>query len=192
MRALLLALCLAALCGSAQPPPSIAEIVQPPPPRSDFGPDFYRDPAPTVAVALPVPAPSRTWWRLRVLTTGYSPHDAVDGAYHATKGPRWRWITADLVTDVREEPYGVAVDPRALPYGVDIVIPGYHRGAAVDADDTGGRLRQSWARGVLHLDLRFRTEASALKWGQKTMTVKVDVTGLSGNQLKRLEHFRVP
>lgn len=187
---------IAALCGSAPAPAKIDHwVVVPPPPRMaddepvnihDLFVELERMPTPAPA------APTRTWWRLRALTTGYSPHDAKDGAYHATKGERWRYITADLVTDVREVPYGVAVDPRAIPYGTDVIVPGYHRGKVVDADDTGGCLRQSWAKGVLHLDLRYKTTASAQAWGSKTVTVLVDVTDLPSDHLKQLQRFRVP
>jgi 3D (Asp-Asp-Asp) domain-containing protein len=193
MRVLIAAIA-AALLGLAAPTPPIIDhaVVEPPPPSERAPADLHTlfaelDRAPkSVAVA-----PARVWWRLRALTTGYSPHDAGDGAYHATKGERWRWITADLTTDVRDTPYGVAVDPRAIPYGTGVIVPGYHRGKTVDADDTGGCLRQSWARGVLHLDLRYQTAASAAAWGSKTMTVLVDVTDLPSDHRSRLERFRV-
>ncbi|HAT11187.1 MAG TPA: hypothetical protein DCS97_11490 [Planctomycetes bacterium] len=112
---------------------------------------------------------------LTVRATAYSPHDAVDGSYHASKGERWRWITADGRTDVRTIPYGIAV-PRlagsrpAWPYGTRVLIPagqGYlDRSLPEDriftVDDSGGAIRGKTERsGVLHIDLRFRSEASA-------------------------------
>lgn len=112
---------------------------------------------------------------ITVRATAYSPHDAVDGAYHATKGERWRWITADGRTDVRQRPYGIAVprlagDRPAWPYGTRVLIPpgqGYLDQSRPDdriftVDDTGGAIRGKTERsGILHIDLRFRSESSA-------------------------------
>jgi len=116
---------------------------------------------------------------LTVRATGYSPHDAVDGAYHATKGERWRWITADGRTDVRQRPYGIAVpilagSRPAWPYGTRVMIPagqGYLDQSRPDeriftVDDTGSGIRKrTSSSGVLHLDLRFRSEAAARTFG---------------------------
>ncbi|MBN8527140.1 MAG: hypothetical protein J0M02_17535, partial [Planctomycetes bacterium] len=119
---------------------------------------------------------------ISVRATAYSPHDAVDGAYHATKGERWRWITADGRTDVRQRPYGIAV-PRlaggrpAWPYGTHVLIPagqGYLDRSQPDeriftVDDTGGAIRgRTESSGVLHIDLRFRSESSAREFGGAT------------------------
>lgn len=117
---------------------------------------------------------------LTVRATAYSPHDAVDGAYHASKGERWRWITADGRTDVRDTPYGIAV-PRlaggrpAWPYGTRVLIPagqGYldQSGGPADriftVDDCGGGIRgRTESTGILHIDLRFRRENSARAFG---------------------------
>ena len=112
---------------------------------------------------------------MTVRATAYSPHDSVDGDYHASKGARWRWITADGRTDVRERPYGIAAPmlegkKPVLPFGTRIVIPagqGYldqarpHQRTFI-VDDTGSGIRKrTRASGILHLDLRFRSEAAA-------------------------------
>lgn len=127
--------------------------------------------------AIAAPALNGRW--LTVRATAYSPHDAVDGHYHATKGERWRWITADGRTDVRTKPYGIAV-PRlaggrpAWPYGTRVLIPagqGYLDQSMANeriftVDDTGGAIRGKTERsGVLHIDLRFRSESSAKAFG---------------------------
>jgi len=125
-------------------------------------------------------APERPGRWITVRATAYSPNDAVDGAYHATKGDRWRWITADGRTDVREQPYGIAV-PRlaggrpAWPYGTRVIIPvgqGYldQSGGPADrtftVDDSGGAIRgRTETTGILHIDLRFRHESSARAFG---------------------------
>src|SRR5262249_35064554 len=56
----------------------------------------------------------------------------------------------------------VAVDPSVIPLGTRLTIPGY--GDAVAAD-TGGAVQGAT------LDLRFPTEAAALAWGRRVITV---------------------
>lgn len=96
-------------------------------------------------------------------------YQVVDEYYVDDKGTYWKPIMATTTaysptreqcddtpgetatgSDARRE-YGVAADPRALPYGTVLRIPGY--GDAI-VDDTGGDMRRNWARGVVHLDLR--------------------------------------
>lgn len=128
-------------------------------------------------IAAAAPALRGRW--LTVRATAYSPHDAIDGSYHASKGERWRWITADGRTDVRQKPYGIAV-PRlvggrpAWPYGTRVLIPagqGYLDQSQPNdrfftVDDTGGAIRgKTENSGVLHIDLRFRSESSAKAFG---------------------------
>jgi 3D (Asp-Asp-Asp) domain-containing protein len=148
--------------------------------------DFFDDRG--VRVCTPTPL-TREWWHLRALTTSYSPHDIIDDAYRKTKGERWLHITADGETDVREEPYGVAVDPLLIPYGTPIRVPGYHRGQVVEADDTGACVRRSRRQGVLHLDLRYRHTSSALRRPTQVMMVEVDVTDLTAAQRDGLKKF---
>ncbi len=82
------------------------------------------------------------WWRpLVVTTTAYAPTtDQCDDDPDST---------ATGSNAFRN--YGVAADPRALPYGTLLRIPGY--GDAI-VDDTGSAMRRSWTRGIIHLDLR--------------------------------------
>jgi 3D (Asp-Asp-Asp) domain-containing protein len=58
----------------------------------------------------------------------------------------------------------VAVDPSVIPLGTRLSIPGYGMGVAAD---TGGAI--SGAR----IDLWFSSEAEALAWGSRTVTVSV-------------------
>ncbi len=135
--------------------------------------DFLREQA-----ARPLPEPKGYWVTVRA--TAYSPHDALDGDYHHSKGDRWRWITADGRTDVRSVPYGIAVPllcgGRPIwPYATRVLIPagqGYLdlSGGPADrtfaVDDCGSAIRRrSIATGILHIDLRFRHESSALAFG---------------------------
>ena len=71
---------------------------------------------------------------------------------------------------------GVAADPRAIPYGTLLHIPGYDHpdleGKHVRVDDTGGAMRQSWRKhGKYHIDVRFKTHKEALEWGVKKLQI---------------------
>ncbi|OPZ66128.1 MAG: hypothetical protein BWY85_00064 [Firmicutes bacterium ADurb.Bin506] len=147
---------------------------------------------PLVAAVLPLAAVEehQGWlgdW-VEVVATAYSPVDPIDSAYHATKGERWRWITADGRTDVREDPYGVAVPlsgrrPR-WAFGTKLLIPvetGYLARTRPDdrvfeVDDVGnGKEYYPTKGGKLHIDLRFKSHASAIAWagpaGYRTIKV---------------------
>lgn len=121
------------------------------------------------------PLPGGKW--IKVIATGYSPHDELDSAYRETKGD-YRWKTATL-TDVRDQPYGVAVPFWRIGRGAAIYVPsgsGYvnNQGRIFEADDTGGLIRGNTREtGIIHIDLRFRTTASAKKYGKRTIMVFV-------------------
>lgn len=58
----------------------------------------------------------------------------------------------------------VSVDPRQIPLGSKVYVPGY--GMAV-AGDTGGAIKKN------KIDLHMPTKSKALKWGVKTVKIKV-------------------
>lgn len=78
-------------------------------------------------------------------------------------------------TDVH--PYGVAADFRRLKRGTRLHVPGYLTRSTVggvwEVDDTGGAMRDSHTRGVLHLDVRFISHWWAERWGTRKMWVYV-------------------
>ncbi len=148
----------------ASPPP----VATPPKQREGLGE------VPETPVAPPEPA--GRWMDVRA--TAYSPLDPQDSDYRRTKGPRWVHITADGETDVRIEPYGIAVPRRThtgpiLPYGTQVYIPtgyGYLDRSRPEArtftvDDTGAAItRRTRNTGIVYVDLRFRTPESAREW----------------------------
>ena len=131
-----------------------------------------------------------------VVATAYSPHDAIDSNYRETKGDRWRWITADGKTDVRNKPYGIAVPvlrtklgnlKPMLPFGTKVIIPtgqGYLDNSKpndriFEVDDTGnGKEYFKTKNGMMHIDLRYMHTEWALKWGIKVIKVFI-VTGVA-------------
>ena len=65
---------------------------------------------------------------------------------------------------------GVAADPKLLPYGTRLNIPGI---GILPVDDTGGAMRQSAKRGIYHIDVRFPNHQEALNWGVKNLPVEI-------------------
>jgi 3D (Asp-Asp-Asp) domain-containing protein len=58
----------------------------------------------------------------------------------------------------------VAVDPRLIPLGTKLHVPGYGRGIAADVGTAiKGRI----------IDLWFPSTAAARKWGRQTVTITV-------------------
>ena len=120
---------------------------------------------------------SEGYW-IKVEATAYSPFDVIDSDYHLAH-PSFN--TADG-TDWREDPYGIAADPKALPYGTKIYIPlgnGYLDGSLPNnriftVDDTGAKVRNNTRKtGQVFIDLRYKTPYSALRYGRKSFYVYV-------------------
>jgi len=77
---------------------------------------------------------------------------------------------ADGVTATGVNAYtkGVAVDPKKIPLGSTVKIPGY---GTVKADDVGGAIKGN------RLDVRFNTHKEALQWGRRTVVVFIKRPG---------------
>ena len=131
-----------------------------------------------------------SWWWVSATVTGYSPHDAIDAGHPSTLDTK----TATM-RDWRTHPYGIAADPRIIPYGTHIHVPGYLEKSepysAWQVDDTGGGMRKSWRRGIVHIDVRFKTEYSATRFGKRHISVLVDVSGMKQTQKSRLLPYKV-
>lgn len=122
-------------------------------------------------VQSPVQQPKGRW--VEVAVTAYTPFDAIDSRSGFQDG-----YTSIMVNTQSGNPnhmYGIAADPRVLPYGTEIYVPGYWEALQRNkvskptrmtrVDDTGGAMRRSWRRyGVIHIDLRFRTTRGARNW----------------------------
>ena len=83
-------------------------------------------------------------------------------------GPNAKGITSTGKNAVKTS--GVAADPKLLPYGTKLNIPGI--GIRV-VDDTGGAMRQDAKKGIYHIDVRFPNHQQALKWGVKKLPVEI-------------------
>ena len=88
--------------------------------------------------------------QLRVTATGYAP--GTDGVDHTT------------ATGARAGFGIIAVDPRVIPLGTRIYVPGYGYGVAAD---TGGAIKGN------KIDLCYNTRGEALAWGRRTVTITI-------------------
>lgn len=106
------------------------------------------------------PPPGSIW--AKALTTGYCPCTICCGAHADGR--------TSINRKVSEYPYGIAVEPKLLPYRQHLLVPGY--GYAM-VDDTGGAMRQSAKQGILHLDLRYPDHQTARKWGRRWIWIAI-------------------
>lgn len=104
------------------------------------------------------PPPGLRWVKVR--TTGYCPCALCCGLFSDGH--------TSINRVVATYPFGIAVEPKLVPYRTWVDVPGY--GLAL-VDDTGGAMRQSGQRGVVHFDLRFTTHTQAKAWGVRSMYV---------------------
>ena len=116
------------------------------------------------------------WVPMEVVATAYDPDCSICcGTRHANR-------TANG-TNTNEAPYGVAADPRSIPFGTSVWVPtgcGYldhslpdERDRCFLVDDTGSALiRDSRVPGALpHIDLRFIHHANARRFGRKVIQI---------------------
>jgi len=85
-------------------------------------------------------------------------------------GPNANGLTAPPCYDNAWVTDGVAVPPAVIPYRSLVKIPGVQ---LKEADDTGGVIRQKWRKGILQIEIRFKTHEEALQWGRKWMVTKI-------------------
>lgn len=117
-------------------------------------------PPPSEPPAPPVATPKVRVVRAKV--TACSPQDPKDHSYYKKNGYEGRLTRA------------VAADPRMLSLGTQIIVPGYAGDSWVPVDSKGGSvIRRSTRRGVLHLDVKFKTYAVAKQWGCKYLDVTI-------------------
>ena len=96
-----------------------------------------------------------------VITAESTGYDAGPQSTGKMPGDPWYGITSTGLRAV----YGIiAVDPRLIPYGTRLYVPGYGFGIA---GDTGGAI-------VGHrVDLFYRTVSEAMRWGRRTVPVYI-------------------
>jgi len=97
-----------------------------------------------------IPAPPKGGRKMRVEVTAYSPRE-----------PGLDFTTA---TGARAKRGVIAVDPRVIPLGTRVYVPGY--GYAV-ARDTGGAIKGR------RIDVCYDTVAECIQWGRRRVTIIV-------------------
>ncbi|MFO0833815.1 MAG: 3D domain-containing protein [Phycisphaerales bacterium] len=101
--------------------------------------------------------PARQMW---MIVTGYSPDSRSCG--ESADG-----ITATLHSVETNGFKLVAADPRVLPYGSMLTIPGYDSDLVVPVLDCGSAIKGN------RLDLLFPTHEQARQWGKKKLLVTI-------------------
>lgn len=97
---------------------------------------------------------------LRMRVTAYSPDERSCGA--SADG-----ITASGYSVLTNGGFLVAADPRVLPLGSLVRVPGYDDGAVVPVLDTGGAIKGD------RLDVLYPTHELAVEWGVQELEVEV-------------------
>ncbi|WP_414838959.1 3D domain-containing protein [Carnobacterium sp. TMP28] len=87
----------------------------------------------------------------------------VSATGYSTAQPGLSTHTATGI-NLLQNPMVIAVDPRVIPLGTMLEIPGY--GVAI-AGDTGGAIKGN------KIDIHFSTVGQALSWGRRTITIRV-------------------
>ncbi|HUW65137.1 MAG TPA: 3D domain-containing protein [Spirochaetia bacterium] len=118
-------------------------------------------PSASAAPAVPPRVQERQSITMEVLTTGYTAHDL---------GEDGKGIT---FTGTRARPGVAAVDPKVIPLGALLWVPGY---GLARAEDTGGAVQGK------HVDLFFLDRKDALAWGRRTETVIILRSGNGKDQ----------
>jgi Uncharacterized protein conserved in bacteria len=85
-----------------------------------------------------------------VTATGYTPHDAG--------------CTGITSTGTVAKKGSIAVDPKVIPYGTELYIPGYGYGIA---EDCGGAIKGN------RIDLCYETKSEAFSWGRQKVTIYI-------------------
>lgn len=88
---------------------------------------------------------------------------SVSATGYSTKQPGLSTHTATGI-DLRVNPRVIAVDPRVIPLGSMIEIPGL---GIFIAGDTGGAIKGN------KIDIHFSTVGQALNWGRRTITIRI-------------------
>jgi len=109
-------------------------------------------PNPSTETGEPVRAHKNTR-TFHVTATAYSPGCPIQGT---------GWRTA---TGRNARLPGVAVDPKVIPLGSRVHVPGYGWRLA---DDTGGAIRGR------RIDIRLMSRGDCLRFGRRKMTVRVE------------------
>ncbi len=111
------------------------------------------------AGSLPAQAAVRT---VKAIVTAYCP-------CRACCGPDARGITS-TGQDARRLS-GCAVDPKSIPYGCRVYVPGV---GWRTADDTGSAMRRDGRQGIVHVDVRMGSHAEALRFGVRHVTIQIE------------------
>ena len=93
-----------------------------------------------------------------------APHPTASGPRTLTVSVTGYSLRGRTATGIPTAPGVVAVDPSVIPLGTRLSIPGYGVGIAAD---TGGAVQGNT------IDVWFATNAQAIQWGRRTVTITI-------------------
>jgi len=111
---------------------------------------------PVVVERKPVEKP-KDYVEMTVTATAYCPCRRCCGPYA-------RGLTK---TESNAWGPGVAVDPRVIPLGSVLVVPGFNGDKPIFADDIGGKIKGK------RIDVRMKYHWQAKEWGTQVLVVRV-------------------
>lgn len=141
---------------AAEPVIVAAADVGPPTPLDDEVSRFVADAEVRWFNGRPV-RPDRVIW---MKVTAYTPGEESCGTSADGKTATMHCVTTNASRLV-------AADPKVLPYGTMVSVPGYAQGLIVPVLDCGGAIKGD------RLDLLFPTVEEARRWGVKTVPVTI-------------------
>lgn len=139
-----------ALAAESTLAPPVDEVVAVGTARRSVGNAAIVASARSLAFARVLSSPPRSGRKMRVEATGYAPFTDGSDDHCATGAIARRGV--------------IAVDPRVIPLGTHVYVPGY--GYAVAAD-TGGAIKGD------RIDLCFDTGDEAVQWGRRHITIVI-------------------
>lgn len=107
------------------------------------------------------PPPGYRYWKtVNAKVTAYEPSAVSCGKFANGK--------TSIGRNAWRVSVGVAISPKAIPYGTMLYIPkiGWRK-----ADDTGSAMEHSWGKGVYHIDVRMTYVYECMLWGKKWLKV---------------------
>lgn len=128
--------------------------------RSTSAEEVIREPVPEIVVSRrPYQLGSRGAYSgkrtLRVLSSAYDPGPGSCG----------KWAKGGVTCNGKRAGYGIiAVDPKVIPLGTKLFVPGYGYGIAADV---GGAIKGN------RIDLGYNSRPAAFTWGKRWVQIRI-------------------
>lgn len=128
--------------------------------RSTSAEEVVREPVPEIVV-------SRRPYQLgsRGAYSGKRTLTVLSSAYDPGPGSCGKWAKGGVTCNGKRAGYGIiAVDPKVIPLGTKLFVPGYGYGIAADV---GGAIKGN------RIDLGYNSRPAAFKWGKRWVQITI-------------------